>query len=300
MVCALPCCAVLVCLCRAVWCCGSLCGLVACCSALLLAALGSFWLCAVPVRHVVLCGAALCCCPFRVLCVPLCGALLGCVLLCCDVILCCRGCLCVVQLCAALLSGPIPCCGVSCCDVLSRAVWCRSFCCGIFVVGCPVSCTRAASFSVGLLCPVRLLVLCSAFLPCVVFGGTSPAVLCCAVLACLPRVPLCSVPLSFGRWLVPGVAACFSGSAGGPRCSVLPSDGVFRRRCSCPAAWRVALSLSALLWFPVVSYSPLLCLVVLCCRVVVLGSPVLFLLQLVFAFAHYLKNNCRIRKRFIF
>ena len=46
--------------------------------------------------------------------------------------------------------------------------------------------------------------------PCVVFRGVSCAVLCCAVLVCLCCVGLWCVLLSFGRWLVPGVASCFS------------------------------------------------------------------------------------------
>ena len=120
----------------------------------------------------------------------------------------------------------------------------------------------------ALFCPVALLVVCCAVPPCVLFGGASCALLWCAVLACLRCVALCYVPLSFGRRLVPGVAACFWESAAGAGCLVLSSGGVSRRRCPRPAASPVALSLGALVWFPVVSCSPLLCLVVLCCRVV--------------------------------
>ena len=95
VVCMLPCCAVLLCLYRAVWCGGSLCGLRFCRPALLLAALLFFvFCCSVWSLCAVLFGAVLRFVAVRCVlchavpgrsCVPLSGALLGCVLSCCGV-----------------------------------------------------------------------------------------------------------------------------------------------------------------------------------------------------------------------
>ena len=80
---------------------------------------------------------------------------------------------------------------------------------------------------------------------------------------------------------------------------MLSSGGVLQHWCPCPAAWPVALSLGAVLWFQVVSYSLVLCLVVLCWCVVLCCRALLsfFLLLLFFAFAHYLKHHCKIQNK---
>ena len=144
----------------------------------------------------------------------------------------------------------------------------------------------------ALLLPVALLVVCWAVPPCVVFAGVSCALLWCGVLLCLCCVGLWCVPLSFGHWLVSGVAPWFSL----PFCIGLG--------CFCPSLlcalvfwWRV-LSLVSLsgplpccvLWFVVVTCFPPLCpvasyvRVVPCCGALV---PFLFRWRCLFLFAAF-------------
>ena len=219
-------------------------------------------------------------------CLSLSGTLLGCVLLCCGDVFC---------LCALFgfppalpcRSGLFLCCGVPPCSVFPG-----SFCCCVAVVRCPVSCPGQVSFGVALAYPVALLLVCCAVPPCVVFGGASHAVLWCAVLACLLCVALCCVLLSFGCWLVPGVDACFLGPGGGPRCP-LPSSGGARGPLPFHSApWRGSLRR------PVPR-----CCVLGCCPAVwccAFGFSVLLPLLLVFGFALYCKNHCKIQNKTTF
>ena len=244
---------------------------------------------------------ALCvvCCAGPHLCPPVC-CLLGCVLFCCGVVLSFEALLCAVRLSSVLchaglwLSGPFPCCGVP-----PLAVLWGVFLCSVAVVCCPVSCPGSASLGVTLLCPVAVLVVCCAVPPCVVFGGTSSVVLRLALLACLRRVVLCCVSLLFGRWLVPGVAACFFGIrwwAWLPGVvfwwCVSALVSLSGRLARCPVAQRLGVVPCGVLFPGAVS-----CGVMLPCGARLLGSSVLFPFPLVFAFAHYFKNHCKIKNK---
>ena len=228
---------------RAVWFVGSLCCL-ALLAVLFAACSARFFF--VPVCRAFWCGAALCCC----------------------------------SLCAVHCAGPLSCPAVWCVAGLRPVVlWC------CLLLGCvvrlPLVLCRAGlgCFPVVVCLPVLFLVV-RFVAVLLLFVALSPVLarclrvwrwralrgfLWCVVLfllvLCLVArlVPCCGVPC----W-----SACFLGVAVRPGCLVLSSGGVLWRWCPCLAAWSVALSLGALASFPVASWSPVLCLVVLCCRLV--------------------------------
>ena len=111
--------------------------------------------------------------------------------------------------------------------------------------------------------------------------------------SCFPV--LCSAVVS---WLVGAWFCClFLGVCWWAGCLVLSSGAVFWCWCPCPAAWPVALSLGALVWFPVVFC--LLWCVLWCCASVwccAWCSAVCFALLIALVFCLPFKISCKTRK----
>ena len=265
VVCVPPCSAVLVCLCRALW--FFLSGLVACRPVLLLAC-ALFWSLFAVLFGAVLCFVAAhcvwCCAVPDCSCVLLPDALLGCILSCCGVALRCHGFLCNMRpssvLCRANQLWSLPlhvlvCLAVLCCVVPFVASFLLFVALSpvLAVVPCGAACGVFCWFS---LCCVWWRVSCGAWARC---ARRACVVLSCAVLGCRLVAGWCLMWRPVFVW----------GSAGGPGCLVLSSSDVFGRSCPCSAA----LSLGALVWFPVGSFTPVLCPVGLCfCVVLCCGA----------------------------
>ena len=226
-----------VCRCVLRWCCPCGCSL---CGALSL-------LC----RWLVLCGVACCVWVFAV------G--LGCPLLSpggswCRVSV-------VMSLSGRVARRPVVWCGASWC---SAALCCVLWQCAVMWWCAVVLCYLFASLPVPVVCflPLRICCVCSG-VSCCAFPVLSA--LCGAVLRCAGALALCCPRRLCCFWclvlLVPGVAACCSGSAGGSGCLALSFGVVCRLRCPC-LVW------PSLGVFLVVYCSPVLCPVALCCRVV--------------------------------
>ena len=167
------------------------------------------------------------------------------------------------------------------------SAWC------VLVFRCPVLCSVALCCRMVVCCPALPFVcvvacaccsfLAAARLLCVFWGVvlcvTVLSALCSGVLRCAGALSLCCARHLCCFWwlvlLVPGVPAFCWGSAGGSGCPALSFGGVCRLWCPC-LVWP---SLGVL---RVVSCSPVLCPVALCCRVVLccgaLSSFFVFLL----------------------
>ena len=174
-----------------------------------------------------------------------------------------------------------------CCVPLRCAVvwWCAVVLCCLF-----------ASLPVRFVCfvPLRVCCVCSR-VSCCVFPVLSA--LCGAVLRCTGALALCCPRRLCCFWclvlLLPCVAACCWGSAGGSGCPGLSFGGVCRLWCPC-LVW------PSLGVFPVVSCSPVLCPVALCCRVVLccgaLSSFLVFSLLVSLVCVFPLKISCKSRE----
>ena len=227
----------LVCRCVLPWCCPCRCSICG--------ALSPLW------RWLVLCGVACCVWVFAV------GP--GCPLLSaggswCRVSV-------VLSLSGSVARRPVVWCGVSWC---SAALCCVLWRCAVVWWCAVVLCCLFASLPVPVVCflPLRVCCVCSQ-VSCYVFPVLSA--LSSAVMRGAGALALCCLRRLCCFWclvlLVPGVAACFWGSAGGSGYLALSFGGACRLWCPC-LAW------PSFDVFPVVSCSPVLCPVALCCRVV--------------------------------